>query len=56
MTLNISTLKRNSLTLLKWCSMAIMVILSSWIWLPIITWKLGLILSDNIIKYFVNDK
>ena len=42
-------------TLLKWGAMGIMVILSSWIWLPIITWKLGLILSDNIIKYFVND-
>jgi len=47
--------KRNSQTLLKWGAMGIMIILSSWIWLPIITWKLGLILSDNIIKYFVND-
>ena len=55
MNFSLPNIKRNALTLLKWSAMAIMVILSIWIWLPIITWKLGLILSDNIIKYFVND-
>ena len=55
MNFSLPNIKRNSLTLLKFGAMAIMIILSSWIWLPIITWKLGLILSDNIIKYFVND-
>lgn len=25
------------------------------IWLPIVTWKMGLIISDHLIKYFTND-
>lgn len=53
--MNWINVKAKAQTLLKWGAMGIMVILSSWIWLPVITWKLGLILSDNIIKFFVND-
>ena len=55
MALNIHNIKAKALTLLNWSAMGTMVILSSWIWLPIVTWKMGLILSDNIIKFFVND-
>ena len=33
----------------------LIILLSLPIWLPIITWKMGLIFSDHIIKYFIND-
>lgn len=54
MSLNLN-IKRNALLILKGAAMATIVILSIWLWLPIVIWKLGLILSDNIIKYFVDD-
>jgi len=53
--MNWVNVKRISITLFKWGAMGVIAICSSPIWFPIIIWKLGLILSDNIIKYFVND-
>ena len=33
----------------------LIILLSMPIWLPVITWKMGLIFSDHIIKYFIDD-
>lgn len=41
--------------ILKVISFGFVIIVSIPIWLPILTWKMGLILSDNFIKYFIND-
>jgi len=43
------------LLILKIISFGVVIVLSALIWIPIIAWKMGLILSDNIVKYFVND-
>ena len=40
---------------LTWISMGLVVTFSAPIWLPIVIWKMGLILSDNIINYFIDD-
>lgn len=53
--MNWINVKAKAQTLLKWSAMGMIAICSSPIWIPIILWKLGLILSDNIIKFFVND-
>lgn len=41
--------------ILKVISFGFVIIVSIPIWLPILAWKMGLILSDNFIKYFIND-
>lgn len=40
---------------LKWISTGLVVVFSAPVWLPIVLWKVGLILSDHIINYFIDD-
>ena len=40
---------------LRWMSMGLVVICSAPIWLPIVIWKMGLVISDNFINYFIDD-
>ena len=39
----------------RWISMGLIVIFSAPIWLPIVIWKMGLVISDNFINYFIDD-
>ena len=41
--------------ILNWLITLLIVILSLPIWLPIVLWKAGLVISDHIIKHIVND-
>lgn len=43
------------LLILNWGVALLIAVLSLPIWLPIVTWKTGLIISDHVIKYIVND-
>lgn len=39
----------------KGTAFGLVITLSVWLWLPILLWKMGLILSDNFIRYFITD-
>lgn len=39
----------------KAIAFGLVIILSVWLWLPVLCWKMGLILSDNFVKYFITD-
>jgi len=36
-------------------SFGTIIVLSIWVWLPFLCWKMGLILTDNFVKYFITD-
>lgn len=50
-----TNIKKRIPLILKVISFGFVIIISALIWLPILSWKMGLILSDNFIKYFVDD-
>ena len=41
--------------LLRGISIGLIVIFTAPVWLPIVLWKMGLVISDNFIKYFLDD-
>ena len=40
---------------LSWISMGLIIVFSTPIWIPIVIWKMGLVISDNFINYFIDD-
>ena len=47
-------IKSKALTLFNWSVMGILIILSSWLWLPIVIWKTGLLISDHVMKHIID--
>lgn len=43
------------MSILNWFVTLSIALLALPIWLPIVIWKTGLIISDNIIKYLISD-
>jgi len=48
-------IKKRIPVILKGIGLTFVIIVSIPIWLPVLAYKMGLILSDNFIKYFVDD-
>lgn len=47
-------IKSKALTIFNWSVMLLMIVLSIWLWLPIITWKTGLLISDHIMNHIID--
>ena len=49
--MNLPTIKIKAITLFNWAVMGVLITLSIWLWLPIVVCKVGLLISDHVMKY-----